>query len=70
MNTYDVAIWRYWPTEEFPLIAEVQAEAPYEALFSLMQAHHVKKAAYTAVRCSDGTVRRWPEVAVVQEVEL
>ena len=75
-NIHEVALWKRWDkhtlsqVEDLPLIADMEAEDPYKALFDFMAHLHLLKVAHAAVRCPDGLVLRWDDVDRPVEVEL
>ena len=54
MQTYDVALWRYWPDFHLPVVDYVEAETPLLAVLSLMATHKLKHVARAAVGLPDG----------------
>jgi hypothetical protein len=60
VNSYDVALWRYWPTCELPVVdVSVSAVSPLLAVLSLMDRYKLKRVAYAAVGLPDQTIKRW-----------
>jgi hypothetical protein len=49
MQTYDVALWRYWPIYHLPVVDYVEAETPFLAVLSLMASHKLKHVARAAM---------------------
>ncbi|GCE17282.1 hypothetical protein KDK_10820 [Dictyobacter kobayashii] len=67
---YDVALWRYWPSSDFPIVASVRASAVPSALVAalrVMAKRRIRHVSYVAVRCPDGTFQRWENGLTLHE---
>ncbi|GER90474.1 hypothetical protein KDW_46360 [Dictyobacter vulcani] len=63
-GVYDVALWRYWPTSDFPYVASISADVVSSALVAalhVMAEHKVKHVARVAVKCPDKSFQRWEQ---------
>ncbi|GCE17548.1 hypothetical protein [Dictyobacter kobayashii] len=56
MTTYDVALWRFWPSSEFPITDEIEASSPLLAALNLMHRCRLKHASYVAVAAPGGVI--------------
>ncbi|GHO83250.1 hypothetical protein [Dictyobacter formicarum] len=61
MSMYDVALWRFWPSFEFPIVDEVEASSPLLAALNLMHRCRLKHASYVAVAAPGGVITRWSD---------
>ena len=59
MTTYDVALWRFWSSSEFPIADEVEASSPLLAALHLMHRYRLKHVSYVAVAAPGGVITRW-----------
>jgi len=65
MPIYSVALWKSWHPldplreEDLPIIADIEAEYPHEALFALMFTSQLKRVAHAAVQFPDKTIVRY-----------
>ncbi|GCE03842.1 hypothetical protein [Dictyobacter aurantiacus] len=59
MIIYDVALWRFWPSSEFPIVDEIEASSPLLAALNLMHRCRLKHASYVAVAAPGGGITRW-----------
>jgi hypothetical protein len=59
-HSYDVALWRYWPTHDLPVVdVAVSATSLLLAALSLMDRCKLRRVAYAAVGLPDQTIKRW-----------
>ena len=57
MTSFDVALWRVWPSL-FPLwTATLQAPNAYSAIVQLMQVHGLRSVGAAAANARDGSIR-------------
>ncbi|GCE05419.1 hypothetical protein [Dictyobacter aurantiacus] len=61
MSMYDVALWRFWPSSEFPIVDEVEASSPLLAALHLMHRNRLKHASYVAVAAPGDVISRWTD---------
>jgi hypothetical protein len=50
MNSYDVALWRWWPSPMPDVVEVVQAFSPRSAVYDLMERSRLRVVARVAVR--------------------
>jgi hypothetical protein len=53
MNTFDVALWRVWPSLWPEWIAMVEAERPFSAIVQVMHTYGLHKIAYGTASVRD-----------------
>jgi hypothetical protein len=59
-HSYDVALWLFWPTNDFPIVDEmVTAASPLLAVLSLMDRCKLKRVARAAVGLPNHSIKRW-----------
>ena len=70
MQTYDVALWRSWPSLFPDHVGSIQASGTYAALVFLMETVKVEKVAYAAARqFGHSRIDRWSKVYIPLAVE-
>jgi len=71
MQTYDVALWRWWPSLFPEYVGQIEATGSYATMVFLMEAVRVEKVAYAAIRqVGYPRIDRWSKVYIPLGVEM
>jgi hypothetical protein len=60
--SYEVAVWRWWPTSCFPAFGTVSAPTSRQAVLAFLEEQALTRVARVAVQSPDGTIERWVHV--------
>jgi hypothetical protein len=60
--SYEVAVWRWWPTSCFPAFGTVSAPTSRQAVLAFLEGEKMTRVARVAVQSPDGSMERWVHV--------